>query len=127
MNLAYKEGGQATANISIENVIAYDAVDSAWRPEMRQRPDFGLGEVFADGEGCLGDDPNPEKCSLLKRFYGLIDRHEYFYKTYSGLQPDRATVRHRGKATGACSHSPHCSSGAGLRCSPPLPRCSTPR
>ena len=27
----------------------------------------------------------PSQCPLLKRFYVLIDRHENFYSTYSGL------------------------------------------
>lgn len=103
VKLAYKNGGEATANIDTESVIPYDQVDPAWQPEMRQRADFGIGEVFADSADCLKDNPDPEACPLLKRFYGLIDRHEYFYKTYSGLQPDRATVSQQPSPLVACS------------------------
>jgi hypothetical protein len=103
VDLALDGGGQVQANIDVEHIVAYDEIDPAWHPQMRDRADFGLGEVFADPAACNQDHPKAASCPMLKRFYGLIDRHEYFYKTYSGLQPTRATVSQQPSPLVACS------------------------
>jgi hypothetical protein len=95
--------GSLVALAHVADVVAADQVDPAWKKELATTPDFGLMSIFADGSGCNADMPSKESCPLLKRFFSLIDRHENFYRTYSGLAPDSEVVSQQPSPLVACS------------------------
>jgi hypothetical protein len=96
-------GDTLLALAAVKDVVAADEVDPAWNKDLARKPDFGLMSIFADGTGCKADQPNKESCPLLKRFFSLIDRHENFYQTYSGLAPDSEVVSQQPSPLVACS------------------------
>jgi hypothetical protein len=67
------------------DVEAASKVDPNWKKEFLERKDLGLLSVFPSSVGCEATAPDPKRCSLLRRFYSLIDRHENFYQTYSSM------------------------------------------
>lgn len=102
-SLRYRKPDGTTATIAPEKVVAESAVHPDFDAAMLDLPDFGLQSLFADPTGCEGATLDPEACPLLKRFYVLIDRHEYFYRTYSSLAPDRASLSSQPSPLVACS------------------------
>ena len=96
-------GASVTGTINVGDVVAYDAIDPAWDRSMLDTPDLGLRAVFPDEDGCTGSTANPATCGLVRRFYSLIDRHENFYSTYSGLRPDTYRVSQQPSPLVACS------------------------
>jgi hypothetical protein len=96
-------GGSLIALAAVKDVVAADQVDPLWNKDLANKPDFGLMSIFSDGSGCQADNPSKESCPLLKRFFSLIDRHENFYQTYSGLAVDSEVVSQQPSPLVACS------------------------
>jgi len=98
-----ESGGSITGVINLQDAGAYDQVDPAWKPEYLKRADLGMQAIFSDGSGCMADSPSADTCPMLRRFYSVIDRHENFYQTYSGLKPASASVSQQPSPLVACS------------------------
>lgn len=96
-------GTSITAVVDVKDVAAADQVDPLWQKDYVSRADFGLLSIFSDGSGCKADMPSRQACPLLNRFFSLIDRHENFYQTYSGLAPDSEVVSQQPSPLVACS------------------------
>ena len=103
LTLAFADGGTVQAAIGSGGVKPYDAVDPSWKKEYATQPDLGLLTMFKDGSGCSGSTGSPSTCPLLQRFYSVIDRHEYFYNTYSSLDPTSASISQQPSPLVACS------------------------
>jgi hypothetical protein len=96
-------GAQLLSVVDVKDVVAKDEVDPRWKKEYAARADLGLLTVFSDGSGCKADMPSRTACPLLNRFFSMIDRHENFYQTYSGLSPDSEVVSQQPSPLVACS------------------------
>jgi hypothetical protein len=90
--------------------VAQNAVHPNFQKQYLDKSDFGLMNMFSDPTGCWNqaqepqlDQPDPESCPLIKRFYVMIDRHEDFYQTYSALNPDNAGISSQPSPLVACS------------------------
>lgn len=90
-------------NVKPQELVAESAVHPLFDAGLLTQPDLGLLAVFDDPAGCIADRPTPAACPLLERFYVLIDRHEYFYRTYSALSPDRSSISSQPSPLVACS------------------------
>jgi hypothetical protein len=71
----------------------------------RGRADFGLLRIFPMGMAgdCAGGAPTTAGCPLLKRLYVTIDRHEYFYATYTSLYSGSMNLGKQPSPFVACS------------------------
>lgn len=102
-SLKYRKPDGTLVNVQPRQLVAQDAVHPLFDGALLDAPDFGLMALFPDPAGCTGDAPSPASCPLLKRFYVMIDRHEYFYRTYSSLAPDRSAISSQPSPLVACS------------------------
>ncbi|MBA3454170.1 MAG: hypothetical protein H0T42_13835 [Deltaproteobacteria bacterium] len=102
-NLKFQPMGGALRTITPAQIKAEDAVDPRWDVQLLDDPDMGLMSVFSDGGTCTGQLLDPAQCPLMRRFYSMIDRHENFYRTYSGLSPDYYGVSSQPSPLVACS------------------------
>ncbi len=103
-NLKFVEDGQTAAkSVTPDQVVAIDTVDPNWDPKLMDQPDLGLTTVFSDPTGCTGATVDEKQCPLMQRFYSMIDRHENFYRTYSALNPDFASISSQPSPLVACS------------------------
>ena len=102
-NLKFVDGNGAVRSITPEKLVAADTVDPRWRGELLAARDMGLMTMFAEPGGCAADAPTPDQCPLLQRFFSMIDRHENFYRTYSALTPDFASISSQPSPLVACS------------------------
>lgn len=100
------KGKKATGpelSIKPRDVVAQDRVHPDFEPGQLEQPDFGLLDLFADPAGCTGESPRPEQCPLLERFFTLIDRHEDFYQTFTGMRPESSGLSSQPSPLVACS------------------------
>jgi hypothetical protein len=93
----------ASRTITPAEINAEDAIDPKWDPSLITDPDIGLMSMFSDSTGCTDANPTPTGCSLLKRFYSMIDRHENFYQTFSALTPTYYGISSQPSPLVACS------------------------
>ncbi len=102
-SLKYRKPTGTLVTVKPQDLVAETAVVDDFDRGLLGEPDFGLMALFPESTGCTGATLSPESCPLLKRFYVLIDRHEYFYRTYSSLSPDRASLSSQPSPLVACS------------------------
>ncbi len=102
-NLKFKDSTGTIKSVTPEKVIATDAVDPRWDAALIGNKDMGLSTVFSDPTGCTGATIDEKQCPLMQRFFSMIDRHENFYRTYSGLNPDFSGISSQPSPLVACS------------------------
>jgi len=90
-------------SVTPEKILANESIDPAWDPALLADRDMGLMSVFASPTNCTGPSIDPAQCPLMQRFYSMIDRHENFYRTYSGLSPDFSGISSQPSPLVACS------------------------
>ena len=100
--LKFKKG-TSVRSIPPRDVPAVESVDERFSPALLAEPDLGLVGSFGDDAGCADDPVDPEACALAKRFWILIDRHEDFYQTFTGFQPERSSLSSQPSPLVACS------------------------
>ncbi|HEY5924556.1 MAG TPA: hypothetical protein VIV11_22915 [Kofleriaceae bacterium] len=102
-NLKFQPMTGTLRTVSPGELVAADAVDSRWNPNLLAKPDMGLMTVFSSSTGCTGASIDPAQCPLMRRFYSMIDRHENFYQTFSALQPTYYGISSQPSPLVACS------------------------
>jgi hypothetical protein len=101
-SLKMRKGG-VVSSLKPQDVVADDRVHPMFDSQLLDSRDMGLLALFPDGSNCTADTLDENACPLLKRFYSMIDRHEYFYNTYSALSPDRSNISSQPSPLVACS------------------------